>query len=297
MKYKRIFLTCILTIALNIELGVCGTNDIVIKEISFENKGAVLSGIIALPVGDGRFPGVVYVHGAGPEKRQSFYAHYFAKRGIAFLTFDKRSYGESTGSFFPGSNVSLENLKLKASDVSKAIEYLKGFRQVEPSGIGLFGFSQAGWVAPLAASINQDISYMAIVSGGTMTTGEELEYSSITREQREFFKNHTRKEVDLIESKLMKSGYDPFPIMKSIEAKALWLYGENDESLPVSIAISNLEVLKSKYNKDYTIKLFLNRDHSLRLENEKFGPPNFINEFIVNWISENATQTKQEGRR
>ena len=83
--------------------------DHTIQKISFNNRNAELQGIIAIPKGDGPFPGIVYVHGAGPEKRHEFYANYFASQGFIFLTFDKRSYGESTGEFFHGSNTSYGN--------------------------------------------------------------------------------------------------------------------------------------------------------------------------------------------
>jgi dipeptidyl aminopeptidase/acylaminoacyl peptidase len=263
------------------------TNKTDVETITFKNRDAELHGIIAIPEGEGPFPAVVYVHGAGPEKRHTFYANYFAKHGVAFLTFDKRSYGESTGKFYAGSNVSYENLELKASDVCAGVEYLKNLPKINKKQIGLFGFSQAGWVAPLSASFDNEISYLVIVSGGVVTTGEELEYSSITGENPDFFEKHSQEQIEKIENNLTKSGYNPNPVMESINVKALWLFGNRDESIPVSISVNNLEKIKRNFKKDYTIKVFENRDHSLRLPDEKYGPPDFIHEIIINWINDN----------
>jgi uncharacterized protein len=278
-----IFLTFLLTFSLG-----CKSQkepiDHTIQKISFKNRNAELHGIIAIPKGDGPFPGIVYVHGAGPEKRHEFYANYFASQGFIFLTFDKRSYGESTGEFFPGSNTSYENLELKASDICAAINLLKERNDVDKSQLGLYGASQAGWIAPISVSMDSDISFIAIFSAGVVTTGEEYDYSELSGENPEFFEKYTKEQIKEMELNLTKYGYDPNPVLESINVRALWLFGDRDESIPITLSVQNLEKIKNDFQKDYTIEVFENRDHSLRLPNEKYGPPDFIHEMIVDWI-------------
>ena len=87
-----------------------------------------------------------------------------------------------------------------------------------------------------------------------------------------------------MELKLPKYGYDPNPVLESINVRALWLFGDRDDSIPINLSVRNLEKIKSDFKKDYTIKVFENRDHSLRLPGEKYGPPDFIHEMILDWI-------------
>ena len=260
--------------------------EVTTTDIQFENADATLSGIIAIPDGKGPFSSVVFVHGSGPEKSNYFYASFFAKKGIICITFDKRSYGKSTGKFYPGSNTSFENLQLKASDIATAVKILKKNPKVDKNNIGLFGFSQAGWIAPISASIDSDISFMVLISGPVVTTGEENRYSEVTGDSSYCLNNYTKKDIKKLEANLEKSGFDPIPILQSIDVKGLWLFGDRDESIPVYSSIQNLNMLINNYNKEYTYILYKDRDHGLRLKNEQYGPPEEINNYIVDWIKQ-----------
>ena len=80
--------------------------------------------------------------------------------GVASLCFDKRGSGESKGSWMASS---LEDL---AGDAIAAVEHLKTMKEIDPRRIGFWGVSQAGWIAPLAASKSKDIAFLIVVSGG-----------------------------------------------------------------------------------------------------------------------------------
>src|ERR1700749_2584665 len=70
------------------------------QDVTFRNGDVLLAGTLLLPRGAGLHPGIVFVHGSGPETRWGtslFFADRFARAGVAALVFDKRGTGGSTG--------------------------------------------------------------------------------------------------------------------------------------------------------------------------------------------------------
>ena len=118
-------------------------------------------------------PAIVFLHGSGPVTRKGFrsYAETFAQMGIASLFFDKRGAGKSTGAW---ANSSLDDL---AEDIITAVSFLKGTAGIDTTRIGLWGVSQAGWVASKAIAESSDINFMIIISGGGASPRESELYS------------------------------------------------------------------------------------------------------------------------
>ncbi len=114
---------------------------------TFQSGDLELRGKLVLPLGSGPFPAVVLVHGSGKESAvDSYYMPYlFAAHGVATLVYDKRGTGESAGDY-------TQNFDLLADDAVAAVEWLRDHSDVDPSSIHLAGYSQGGWIAPLAAS-------------------------------------------------------------------------------------------------------------------------------------------------
>lgn len=138
------------------------TNHFTEKEIIFYNGPVALSGTSIMPAKDGKFPVVIFLHGSGPATRKGArpYAIEFAKMGIASIIYDKRGSGNSGGSWMTSS---LDDL---ANDALAAVKFSSSLTNVDTGKIGVWGVSQAGWVATLAASQSSSISFMIIISGG-----------------------------------------------------------------------------------------------------------------------------------
>jgi uncharacterized protein len=143
------------------------------RDVAFRNGAVELHGTLMLPAAPGPFPAVVFLHGSGPHAREGFrpYAEEFARIGVASLFFDKRGSGESGGSWI---TASLEDL---AADALAAVDHLKAEKAVDPERIGFWGVSQAGWVAPLAASRSENIAFMILISGGGASPRESELFS------------------------------------------------------------------------------------------------------------------------
>ena len=70
-------------------------------DVRFSNDDVMLSGTLVLPQSNGPHPGVVFIHGSGPQTREGVkvFADRFVSYGIAGLVYDKRGVGYSTGEF------------------------------------------------------------------------------------------------------------------------------------------------------------------------------------------------------
>jgi pimeloyl-ACP methyl ester carboxylesterase len=138
------------------------------ESVTFRNGDVTLAGTLVIPVGPGRHPAVVLFHGSGPEGRNLGMARWFAAQGVAALAYDKRGVGESTGDFrrVPFMDLHLDGLAGLAS--------LQHRRDINASDIGVWGLSQGGWLAPLAASRSRDVRFVIAVSGPAVSPGEQM---------------------------------------------------------------------------------------------------------------------------
>jgi pimeloyl-ACP methyl ester carboxylesterase len=130
-------------------------------EVKFRSGDIQLAGTLIKPAsGSSRLPAIVLVHGSGAEDREYVLplARFLIQHGVAILGYDKRGVGASTGDW---NTASFDDL---AGDVIAAVEYLKTRRDIEPTQIGVLGWSQAGWIMPLAALRSKDIAFMISVS-------------------------------------------------------------------------------------------------------------------------------------
>jgi pimeloyl-ACP methyl ester carboxylesterase len=110
----------------------------------------------------------VLFHGSGPQARISDMGYWFARHGVAALTYDKRGVGESTGNFRAVPFMDL------CDDGLAAIAFLKRRADIDTSRIGVWGLSQGGWLGPLAASRSSDVKFVIAVSGPAVTPGEQM---------------------------------------------------------------------------------------------------------------------------
>jgi uncharacterized protein len=133
------------------------------EEITIQNKDVTLRGTLTIPSGQGPHPVIVLIHGSGPARRPGgFWFPFFARHGIAMLIFDKRGAGESTGDWRKSTYDDL------AADALAAVQLLKSHKSIDPKQIGLWGNSEGGWVAPLAASRSSDIAFLIVRSGSAL---------------------------------------------------------------------------------------------------------------------------------
>lgn len=145
------------------------------QEVTFHNQTVTLAGTLTLPSGTGPHPAVVFIHGSGPDSRENyrFYTDLFARHGIATLIYDKRGVGTSTGDW---RRVNFTEL---AEDALAGVRMLKSRTDIDPEKIGLWGGSNGGWVAPLAASLSGDVSFVITVAGAAISPAALVKWRSV----------------------------------------------------------------------------------------------------------------------
>ena len=138
------------------------------EEVRFANGDVRLSGTLLRPTTTAPVPAVILVHASGAEDREYVLplTRFLVRRGVAILGFDKRGVGGSTGDW---RTASFDDL---AGDVIAAHRYLQTRADIRRDQIGLLGWSQAGWVMPLAATRDTTIAFLISVSGAGVPAAE-----------------------------------------------------------------------------------------------------------------------------
>ncbi len=116
------------------------------RDIEWDVAGATLRGRLVLPATPGPHPVVVLIHGSErlPAVGQWHDPYMLAAHGIGGFVYDKRGTGSSGGDF------TADFIQL-AEDAAAAATRLATLPVIDRDRIGFAGFSQGGWVAPLAA--------------------------------------------------------------------------------------------------------------------------------------------------
>jgi pimeloyl-ACP methyl ester carboxylesterase len=120
---------------------------VVSSNTRFASRGVVLAGRLMEPAGGGKKPLVVFAHGSeenGWIDRAPDPYHMVA-RGLSVFVYDKRGTGMSMGEY-------TQNFPVLADDLVAASRAAKRLAQGRFNRFGLFGVSQGGWIAPLAAN-------------------------------------------------------------------------------------------------------------------------------------------------
>lgn len=172
MKYKRkllyILLPLFIIIAAVVFTGRFDDFDLdknQVTDISFKADGNLLSGTLVLPSSGQPTAIAIFVHGDGSQDRFSNSGYLplintFADNGIAVFSWDKAGIGESQGNWLD------QTMAGRADEAKTALTLLREKYPSPSISIGYFGFSQAGWVIPIAAS--QSSPDFSVIVGGAV---------------------------------------------------------------------------------------------------------------------------------
>lgn len=150
------FLTCVNMQSLSQQVSI--------EEITFHSGDLKIVGDLKIPEGKAAYPVAIFVHGDGPNSRNSGGSYppiqeRMLRAGYATFAWDKPGTGESTGQLDRG-----KLLEQRSQIVLDAIEVLKQHPSIDSKKIGLWGISQAGYVMPKVLEKSNDVSFMIAVS-------------------------------------------------------------------------------------------------------------------------------------
>lgn len=156
-----------------------------------------LGGTIALPDGDDTVPGVVIVHGSGPNDRDGTHGPNkpykelgwgLASRGVATLRYDKRTNACDVDL----SDVTIDDVA--TDDALTAVERLRNHDRVVADGVFLVGHSLGGVLAPRIATRDGSLAGAVMLAPGPVRPMAEtvldqqrhlLDQQNLTDEERE----------------------------------------------------------------------------------------------------------------
>ncbi len=242
------------------------TPEIIQNEVTFASNGVLLSGTIYTP--SDPHAAVVLVHGSDRTPRMADFAMLLAETGITVLTYDKRGVGCS-GGVYAGpevgtNNIDRGNLTLLAGDAEAAVKEL--CRHNPDLLTGLVGFSQAGWIIPLAARENPRVNFMVLFSGPVISTLEQLRFQFHTEDKPYYWDDHTLEQaceyVATAGDRYRFESTDPYDILRELTIPGLWMFGQKDLQFPAGLCVERLNSLVSA-GKPYEHCLFPSLGHNL----------------------------------
>ena len=273
--------------------GIVFTREYPVRErtVAFTSNGARLVGTLYQGKTEGEHAAIVVVHGSGkfPRRLYRYWAQKFASLGFDVMVYDKRGVGDSGGAYEGENNTSSKNLRVLAEDASNAVNFVASLPGVTRH-IGLFGVSQGGWVAPLAAQMNPRVKFLVLHSGPVVSVRQQNLYERLTGAAHSSSTAPLAEAEDRIRSS-PPAGFDPRTVLASLDVTSLWLFGTADMNVPVQTSIGNLEQLIGS-GKAFEYRVFPGADHLILTRDTRFsGLSDDYWTSVVDWMK------RHEGRR
>ncbi|MER5268599.1 alpha/beta hydrolase [Actinosynnema sp. NPDC002837] len=269
------------------------------QDITFSSGELTLHGTVIAPDADTQHPAVVMVHGSGRVARDGYRqeAEAFARAGIVTLIYDKR----------PKRSKSDVDFELLADDALAALRALKAHPGVDPARTGLWGVSEGGWVAPLAAAGSTDVAF--VVTVGAPGTAPERQ-QSWNLDNRLAAAGVSGSLVDTVSRTTLgllvgaglfpEAGYDPAPVLARITQPVLALWGDLDRVIPGAESMRVFqESLDRGGNRAYTLRAVPGADHTMRRSPDGFQrgeevSPAYL-EQVATWVNSTGPRTVDVG--
>jgi pimeloyl-ACP methyl ester carboxylesterase len=116
---------------------------------------------------------ILLVHGNDAETREmGFIIPFFACNGINVLSYDQRGTGDSRGNWFLNGPIQ------RAQDAAAIYDAFRGDRHVDSQRIGVWGFSNGGWTAPIVA-VQRPLAFMILKSAPAESLKSNIDYEVV----------------------------------------------------------------------------------------------------------------------
>ncbi len=147
-------------------------------QVQVASDGVTLTATLTMPTGPVR-GGLVPLHPASEPSRDQFLFRHLAEilppRGVAVLRFDRRPYRDDSD----------VPLALQAKDGLAMLHELRQGPGVSNAPLGLWGFSQGAWAAPLAASIAPDtVAFLTLIASTGVSPARQMRYGTAEQLRR-----------------------------------------------------------------------------------------------------------------
>jgi uncharacterized protein len=216
-----------------------------------------LPGTLTLPNGSGPFPGVVLVHGSGPNDRDETtggtkifkdLAEGLASQGIAVLRYEKRTrqYRAKMAGIH-GYTIDDEIVE----DAARAAGVMRTQKEIDPAKVYVLAHGLGGYVTPRIASEDDKLAGLIVLAGNSRPIEDEVvdqaEYLGVGAKDLEGIKAQVKRVKALEDADsdappllgmpvpylLNLKGYDPVGDARKLTIRMLFLQGERDFQTPM----------------------------------------------------------------
>lgn len=263
------------------------------QEISFDNNGLVLSGLLMQPYQPNGI-GIVFIHGSGFSDRDNFWymhqADYLAKRGFTVLLPDKRGCGRSEGEWHTSS---FEDF---AGDSMAAVEYLHRNHSDRIKAFGLLGLSQGAWISQVLQQDYNGLDFAIEVVGSAVTPEEQVEFEVMQDIKDNGVPGFLASPISLVFAKRARGkrkiwwekngNFDPVKTLAVQKIPVLRIYGMEDSNVPVERSLFRLDsLLTANPNLPINVHTFDGSGHGLMDPVTQWVREDYL-DTVVYWILE-----------
>ncbi|MFD9944360.1 alpha/beta hydrolase family protein [Nonomuraea sp. NPDC059023] len=253
-------------------------------DITFTTRdGQKLGGRVFEPAATtGKLPGLVLVHGSGGGngwRDLEAEADAFARQGLVVLAPDKRDAGYSS---------TRRDYHELAGDALAAFAVLKKHPSVGRAG--LWGISEGGWVAPIAANRSTSVDFLVTVGGPGLSPLRTQSWNAANKLDRAGIQGSLRSAYArtfhrlAADAGLFASAYhDPAPELRRIKQPVLALWGTADNQVPPA---ESAQRFQANIPAGLNVRFFAGAGHSLHQSSGALTPG--YADAVGSWVREVA---------
>lgn len=231
------------------------------------DDGQALGATLRRPQGAGPWPGVVLLHGSGPQDRHGYaglmrrLGDALVEAGVAVLVYDKRGHRALAGE--------VASFARLGADARAALALLRAQPGIDAARTGLVGSSQAGWVAAKAVQQGAEPAFVLLLmaAGSAVSVEQQVLHHSaqqlrcqrlpqpaieaVLAQQRGFFA--ARRGEGSVPTlplalrawalpgaddgptawhRVLELDFDPLPVWQAYRGRLTLLLAEHDEATP-----------------------------------------------------------------
>jgi dienelactone hydrolase len=160
------------------------------------------------------------------------------------------------------------------------VAFLRGLPTIDPARVGVWGLSEGGWVAPLAAARSPDVAFVVAVAASGVSPARSTIY------QIDNALRHAGVSAGAVEAQLRASTLayravrsaglvpggdvsfelDPTRVWRRVRQPVLLLYGDRDRVVPPKVSAALIaEALERAGNRASSVRVFAGANHAMVL--------------------------------